>query len=59
MSYPDHIMVVHITANKPGSVSVQAKLSGPYADKITVASNKLIMEGNGNPGSKKTGLWPK
>jgi alpha-L-fucosidase 2 len=56
MSYPDHIMVVHITASKPGSVSVQAKFNSPYLDKTTASPNKLVMDGSWKPGKKKDWL---
>jgi alpha-L-fucosidase 2 len=45
MSYPDHIMVVRITSNKPGRVSVQAKLNSPYLDKVTATPGNLTMTG--------------
>ena len=56
MSYPDHVMVVHITANKPGSVSVAAKFSSPYRDKILATPVKLKMDGTWKPGNKKNWL---
>jgi alpha-L-fucosidase 2 len=56
MSYPDHVMVVHLTANKPGSISVGAKFSGPYIDKITTAPGGLVMDGTWKPGNKKNWL---
>ena len=56
MSYPDHAMVVHLTANKPGSISVGAKFSGPYVDKITTAPGNLVMDGTWKPGNKKNWL---
>ena len=56
MSYPDHVMVVHITANKSGSVSLSAKFTSPYVDKITAAPVKLVMDGTWKPGDKKNWL---
>ncbi len=34
VSYPDRVMVVRITADKPGRVSVQARLKSPYLDSV-------------------------
>lgn len=56
MSYPDHVMVIHITADRPGSVSVGAKFGGPYVDKISATPRKLIMDGTWKPGNKKNWL---
>ena len=56
MSYPDHVMVVHLTANKPGSISVGVKFNGPYVDKIATAPEKLLMDGTWKPGNKKNWL---
>jgi alpha-L-fucosidase 2 len=56
MSYPDHVMVIHITANKPANISVRAKFSGPYMDKVTATPAKLIMDGTWKPGHRKNWL---
>ena len=45
MSYPDHVMVVHLTCNKPHSISLEAKLSSPYLKNVVAASGKLVMNG--------------
>lgn len=45
MSYPDHVMVVRITADRPAALSVQAMLTSPYVDKVTAHDNKLLMDG--------------
>jgi len=45
MSYPDHVMVMKISANKPGEVSLEAKLASPFLVKTTVNDGKLIMDG--------------
>jgi alpha-L-fucosidase 2 len=45
VSYPDRVMVVRITANKPGSISVQAQLKSHYSDSITTQPGKLVMNG--------------
>ena len=45
MSYPDHIMVVHLTCNKPGSISFEAKLKSPYLENVAAEPGKLVMNG--------------
>jgi alpha-L-fucosidase 2 len=44
-SYPDRVMVVRVTCDKPGRVSVQARLKSPYLDRVTAAPGKLVMDG--------------
>lgn len=45
VSYPDRVLVVSITCDKPGRVSVEAKLKSPYLDETIAKSSKLIMNG--------------
>lgn len=45
MSYPDHVMVVRLSADKPGSVNVEAKLKSPFERGISAAGNRLTMNG--------------
>jgi alpha-L-fucosidase 2 len=45
LSYPDRVMVVRITADKPSRVSVQAQFKSPYLDRTTAQPDGLIMEG--------------
>ena len=45
MSYPDHVMVMKVSANKPGKVSVEAKLKSAFTEKIIAQDNKLILNG--------------
>ena len=45
MSYPDHVMVMKISADKPGKVSVEAKLRSPFIEKTSAADNRLTMNG--------------
>ena len=56
MSYPDHVMVVHLTASRPGSISVGASFRSPYLDKAVAAGGKLVMDGTWKPGNKKNWL---
>ncbi len=45
MSYPDHVMVMKVSANKPGKVSVEAKLKSPFKEEIIAKDGKLILNG--------------
>jgi alpha-L-fucosidase 2 len=45
MSYPDHVMVMKISANKPGRVSVEAKLKSRFLEKISAKENRLTING--------------
>ena len=44
-SYPDRVIVVRITADKPGRVSLDAELASPYRDSVSTASGTLIIDG--------------
>ena len=45
MSYPDHVMVMKVSADKPGKVNVEAKLASPFQRKVSSAGNRLTMNG--------------
>ena len=45
MSYPDHVMVMKVSADKPGCVSVEAKLKSPFLEQTTTNTNKLTING--------------
>jgi alpha-L-fucosidase 2 len=46
LSYPDRVLVVRITADKPGRISVHAGLKSPFQDTITSNNGtKLILDG--------------
>ena len=46
MSYPDHVMVMKVSADKPGSISVEAKLGSHFTEEITTTGgNQLILNG--------------
>ncbi|MFC1762998.1 glycoside hydrolase N-terminal domain-containing protein [Planctomycetota bacterium] len=45
MSYPDRVMVVRITCDKPGKVSVEAKLKSPYLEETVSKPGKLVING--------------
>ena len=44
-SYPDHILVVHLTCNKPNNISIEARLKSPYLENVVSESGKLVMKG--------------
>ena len=45
MSYPDHVMVMKVSADKPGKVNVEAKLKSPFQRKVSSNGNRLTMNG--------------
>ncbi|NMB50889.1 MAG: glycoside hydrolase family 95 protein, partial [Bacteroidales bacterium] len=45
MSYPDHVMVMKVSADKPGCVSVEAKLKSPFLEQTTTNTNRLTING--------------
>ncbi|MBN2137614.1 MAG: glycoside hydrolase family 95 protein [Sedimentisphaerales bacterium] len=45
ISQPDRVMVVRITADKPGRVCVDAGFKSPYLDNVTASAGKLVMDG--------------
>lgn len=45
MSYPDHVMVMRVSADKPGRVSVEAKLSSPFKEETISKSGRLNIKG--------------
>ncbi|MDB4905183.1 MAG: glycoside hydrolase family 95 protein [Mucilaginibacter sp.] len=56
MSYPDKVMVVRLSANMPGSISVKANLNSPYLDKMTAKPGKLVIDGSWKGPMKKDWL---
>ncbi|MGA2499772.1 MAG: glycoside hydrolase family 95 protein [Tepidisphaeraceae bacterium] len=45
VSHPDRVMVLRISADKPGRVSVGAQFKSPYLDKSTAKPGRLLMDG--------------
>jgi len=45
MSYPDHVMVMKVSADKPGRVSVEARLISPFTEKTKATENRLTLSG--------------
>jgi alpha-L-fucosidase 2 len=56
MSYPERVMVMRISSDKPGRVSVQAQLKSPYLDTTTAKPNKLVMDGSWKKGGETNWL---
>lgn len=46
VSYPDNVMVVRMTADKPGSVSFETWLESIFMDETVVSGNKVVMDGS-------------
>ena len=45
MSYPDHVMVMRVSADKPGQVNLEARLQSPFRRKIAADGRRLTMNG--------------
>ncbi len=45
VSWPDRVLVVRISANRPGRVSFGAKFRGPYLETTTATNDRLVMDG--------------
>jgi alpha-L-fucosidase 2 len=45
LSYPDRVLVVKISSNKPGKVSVEARLKSPFLDETIIKDNMLLING--------------
>ncbi|MCQ2134933.1 MAG: glycoside hydrolase family 95 protein [Bacteroidales bacterium] len=45
MSYPDHVMVMKVSADKPGKVNLEARLDSPFLRKVNADGNHLTMNG--------------
>ncbi len=45
MSYPDHVMVMRLSADKPGQVNVEAKLKSPFERAVGTSGNRLTVNG--------------
>lgn len=46
VSYPDRVMVVRVTCDRPGRISLSAGFRSAYLDKVRVADGSLTMEGS-------------
>ena len=45
VSYPDRVLVIQITADKPGKISFDVSLDSHFTDKITAAPGQLTLNG--------------
>ena len=48
VSYPDNVMVVHLTTDQPNSLDVQAELKSFYARNIEATPEKIVLDGRWN-----------
>lgn len=55
-SYPDRVLVVRLTASKPGSLSFALNLDRPERFKATATAEKLVMSGTMNDGRNGNGM---
>ena len=46
VSYSDRVLVVRVSADRPGQVSVTARLQSPYREHATAQGTKLVMDGH-------------
>ena len=46
LSYPDRVLVMRISSDKPGYVSFEARLKSPYLETSTANSDQLVMDGS-------------
>jgi alpha-L-fucosidase 2 len=45
VSWPDRVLVVRISADKPGRINFAAKFRGPYLETSVAGRNRLVMDG--------------
>jgi alpha-L-fucosidase 2 len=45
VSWPDHVLVTRVSADKPGHVTLQAKFQGTHMDTSNAGDNRLVMNG--------------
>jgi alpha-L-fucosidase 2 len=45
VSWPDRVLVVRISADKPGRINFSAQFRGPYLETCVAGRNRLVMDG--------------
>jgi alpha-L-fucosidase 2 len=55
-SYPDKVLVVHLAADKPGSISLKLAINRPERFTTTVKGNRMIMSGVLDDGKAGAGM---
>jgi len=45
ISYPDNVLIVRLTADKPGSISLDTWLDSEFTDGIKVEKNEIVLDG--------------
>jgi len=48
VSWPDRVLVVHISADKPGRITFGVQFRGPYLETSVASHDRLIMDGTWN-----------
>lgn len=56
VSHPDQLMVIKLTADKPGSISFKSSMTRPEKFQTTAKENQLIMQGVLSDGKGGSGL---
>jgi alpha-L-fucosidase 2 len=56
VSYPDQVMVIHLTADRPGKISTQLSFDSPQKQhQVSVSVNTLELQGTGGDVDNKNG----
>ncbi|HEX7652216.1 MAG TPA: glycoside hydrolase family 95 protein, partial [Verrucomicrobiae bacterium] len=45
MSYPDHVLVIHLRSDQPGKINVTARTSSEFLDRVVAQGHELVMDG--------------
>ena len=45
VSWPDRVLVVHLSADKPSRINVEAQFHGPFLETSVAGQNRLVMDG--------------
>ncbi len=45
VSYPDRVIVIRLTCDKPGQISLGASFKSPYLDQTSASGSDLVMDG--------------
>src|SRR5204862_7102856 len=45
VSWPDHVLVMRISADKPGRINLGAQFRGPYLEASVADRDRLVMDG--------------
>lgn len=45
VSWPDHVLIVRLSADKPGRINLGAQFKSPYLETSVASQNRLVMDG--------------